>query len=107
MQAERYQIDDCAYLSNDNPYHHPIFFQTEKQHGLVRKLEGNNLTALQKHIKELLYPQKFTHIYTAKSNVLHGSTYKPDTGFVVAVDADFSGRMPLFGQLKNISLKCF
>ena len=104
--AERYQIDDCANLSNDNPNHHPIF-QTEKQHGPVKKLEGNNLTALHEHMKELgllLYPDKFTHIYTAKWIMLHGSTYKPDRGCVVAVDADFSSRMPLFGQLENIFL---
>ena len=104
--AERYQIDDCANLSNDNPNHHPIF-QTEKQHGAVKKLEGNNLTAFHEHMKELgllLYPDKFTHIYTAKWIMLHGSTYKPDKGCVVAVDADFSSRMSLFGQLENIFL---
>ncbi len=29
--AERYQLDDCANLCNDNPDHHPLF-QTEKEY---------------------------------------------------------------------------
>ena len=52
----------------------------------------------------LLYPHKFIHIYSAKWIILHGSTYTPTRGCVVAVDADFSTRMPVFGQLENIFL---
>ena len=105
--AERYQLDDCANLCNDNPNHHPIF-QTEKKLGPVKKLERNDMTSFHDRIKLdlglLLYPHKFIHIYTAKWIMLHGSTYTPTRGCIVAVDADFSTRMPVFGQLENIFL---
>ncbi|CAB4026605.1 Hypothetical predicted protein, partial [Paramuricea clavata] len=78
--AERYQLDDCANLCNDNPNHHPLF-QTEKKHGPTKKLEGNDL---------------------ASTEWMMLGYYFILRGCVVAVDADFSNKMPVFGQLEKI-----
>jgi hypothetical protein len=102
--AERYQLDDCANLCNDNPNHHPLF-QTEKKHGPTKKLEGNDLASFHHRMDDaglLLHPEVFTNVYTTRWITLHGSSYIPSRGCVVAVDADFSNKMPVFGQLEKI-----
>jgi hypothetical protein len=104
--AERYQLDDCANLCNDNPNHHPLF-QTEKEYAPTKKLEGNALADFHQRMNDaglFLYPETLNQVYSTKWIKLHGSTYTLNKGCIIAVDADFPSKMPLFGQLENILL---
>lgn len=104
--AERYQLDDCANLSNDNPNHHPLF-QMEKEHAPTKKLERDALTAFHQRMKDaglFVYPEMLVHVFSTKWIKLYGSTYIPSKGCIIAVDATFPNRMPVFGKLVNIFL---
>ncbi len=66
--SERYQLDDCANLCNDNPNHHPLF-QTEKEYAPTKKLEGNALDDFNQSINDaglFLYPETLNSVYSTK-----------------------------------------
>lgn len=104
--AERYQLDDCANLCNDNASHHPLF-QSEKELGPSKKLERDMLNDFHQRMVNaglFLNPEVLDQIYSIRWIKLHGAKYVTSKGCVIAVDANFSSRMPLFGQLENIWL---
>jgi hypothetical protein len=104
--AERYQLDDCANLCTDNPNYPPLF-HTEKEYAPTKKVEGNALADFYQRMDNaelFLYPETLNHVYSTKWIKLYGSTYRLNKGCIIAVDADFQSKMPLFGQLENILL---
>ena len=102
--AERYEIDECANFSNDNPNHHPLF-KTERIVGPTTKMTKDQVNAFYLMMDDagLVVNVRLMEVfYVAKWVTLYGATYRPGKGCVIAFDASFVSKMPLFGQLERI-----
>jgi hypothetical protein len=104
--AERCQYDDCADFSNENPSNHPLF-AGEKEVGPTKEVdEEEEKDVLQSIIVAELFanPKMLTKVYKAKWIKVYGTKYVCHKMCVVAVNATFIPRLPVFGKLKSIWL---
>lgn len=104
--AERCQYDDCADFINEDPSNHPLF-SGEKELGPTKEVDGEAKSHFLHHIVEaglFANPQMLTSVSKAKWITIYGTKYVSYKMCVVAINATFVPRAPVFGKLKSIWL---
>ena len=105
--AERFQLDECIKETNiRHPSLHPIF-STEKILGPVLTVSGDRVASFKQQIADanmFMNPNNIKNIFNVKWIQLNGTKFMTNNGCIIAVDANFEGRLPIFGKLGSIWL---
>ena len=102
--AERCQLDNCADFATEKPCQHPLF-STEKVFGPSIAVTKEMKTGFIRRMKEGLFyanPERLANLFAYKWIELHGTRYVPYKCCIIAVNATFTSRMPIFGRLQQI-----
>lgn len=104
--AEQCQYDDCAHFINEDPSTHP-FFAGDKELGPTKEVDhGEKRDFLHSVAEAGLFAnlKVLTTISKAKWIRMYGTKYVSYKVCILAVNATFIPRAPVFGKLKSIWL---
>ena len=104
--AEHCQLDDCADFTTERPSQHPLF-STDMIFGPNIALTNEIKTVFAARINQFsLYanPEMLKNLLSYKWIELHGTKYDCSKCCVIAVNATFISKLPIFGRLQRIWL---
>ena len=104
--AERCQLDACADFETEKLCQHPLF-STEKKLGPPSSVVDETRMAFFEKIadtKIFSNPERLNKLFLYKWIELYGTRYITCKCCIIAVDATFITRMPVFGRLQRIWL---
>ena len=99
--AERCQLDNCADFATEKPCQHPLF-SPEKVFGPSIAVTKEIKTGFMKESLFYANPERLANLFAYKWIELHETRYVPYKCCIIAVNATFTSRMPIFGRLQQI-----